>query len=55
MKLIRSCGRELATLVLLGGVEQVCLIFRNTWAEILELWNYMQILDPWHDFLILGR
>lgn len=37
------------------AVEPVCLIFRNTCAEILKIRNYMQILDPLCDFLILAR
>lgn len=37
------------------AVELVCLIFRNTWAEILKIRNYMQILNPQCDFHIFAR
>lgn len=37
------------------AVEPLCLAFRNTWAVIPKIQNYMQILFALCDFLLLAR
>lgn len=46
----RSAARRCAD----DAVEPVCLIFSNTWAEILKTWYYMQTVDPLCAFFALA-